>query len=157
MTTTYVTKECRHCKQLLPLTDFWRNSASKDRHQNICITCESGLAVHKRTPPEKRIHKIHVYHGKGDTIQDRFDYLMKSKEGKPCECCGNYEHPKCYDYHHVDESTKSFQLSAIKKLGSKINMELLKAEIAKCILVCNSCHRKIHLGLVTILKRENER
>jgi hypothetical protein len=52
----------------------------------------------------------------------------------------------CLDFHHLDPSTKDRPLAqAVNRGWSK---ERLLKEIAKCILVCSNCHRKIEAGLI---------
>ena len=49
------------------------------------------------------------------------------------------------DFHHIDPSTKEFNISGGTKAISK-----LKQEVDKCILVCSNCHREIHAGLINV-------
>lgn len=48
-----------------------------------------------------------------------------------------------FDFHHLDESTKSFAISSA--LNDK-SMAKLKEECKKCVLLCANCHRIHHLG-----------
>jgi len=45
-------------------------------------------------------------------------------------------------FHHRDPATKLF-----KVLSGNHSEEALKAEIAKCDVVCKKCHRKIHVRM----------
>lgn len=66
--------------------------------------------------------------------------LVKYKGGK-CEICGYNKCLGALDFHHLDPSKKDFTIS-----DSNIykNLDKLKEEIDKCILVCANCHREIH-------------
>lgn len=66
--------------------------------------------------------------------------LVKYKGGK-CEICGYNKCLGALDFHHLDPSQKDFTIS-----NSNIykNLDKLKEEVDKCILVCANCHREIH-------------
>lgn len=53
------------------------------------------------------------------------------------------------DFHHIDESTKEFELS---QRDLTRNWEKIVAEAKKCLLVCANCHREIHAGIVVLDK-----
>lgn len=56
-----------------------------------------------------------------------------------CRRCGEMD-PACLDFHHV--GTKTFEVS--KRAWR--NLDLLRAEIAECVVLCANCHRKLHAG-----------
>ena len=65
--------------------------------------------------------------------------LVEYKGGE-CEICGYNKCIEALDFHHKDPTQKDFNISK-----SKIcNIETLKKEVDKCILVCANCHREIH-------------
>lgn len=68
--------------------------------------------------------------------------LVDEHGGKCCRC----QYDNCIDglaFHHVDEKTKSFEISSS---GGR-NLTLLRAEARKCILLCLICHAEKHAGL----------
>jgi len=65
--------------------------------------------------------------------------LVEYKGGQ-CEICGYNKCVAALDFHHRDESTKSFGVSD----GNTRSLEKAKAEADKCILACANCHREIH-------------
>lgn len=68
--------------------------------------------------------------------------LIKDLYGTSCVVCG---YDKCYaalEFHHVDMSTKEYQIS--KLVGNFSRIDTLLKELEKCILVCSNCHREIH-------------
>ncbi len=75
--------------------------------------------------------------------------LVKYKGGK-CERCGYNKSLYALHFHHVNPNEKDFSLSEYFKKSSKIDMDLFKKEIDKCILVCANCHAEIHEELNTI-------
>lgn len=75
--------------------------------------------------------------------------LVKYKGGK-CEICGYDKCITALEFHHLNPSEKDFSLS-----NSKIhNLEKLKKEADKCILVCSNCHREIHFNIDEAQKKE---
>lgn len=95
------------------------------------------------------------------TYADRRDYLIKAVKkrrthlrekavvegGGKCQICGYNREITALEFHHKDESQKDFGLS---QRGLTRSWEKIKAEIAKCILVCANCHREIHAGLLQL-------
>jgi hypothetical protein len=94
---------------------------------------------------------------------DRREYLskatnirrlrMKKKlvdiKGGECQICGYSRCLVALDFHHIDESTKEFELSQ-RDLTRK--WEKIVEEAKKCLLVCANCHREIHAGIVVLDK-----
>jgi hypothetical protein len=70
-------------------------------------------------------------------------YVSQDKE-RGCQQCGE-THPRCLDYHHRDRATKHLAISVLK--SRSYSLEILKAEIEKCDLLCANCHRKLEDSL----------
>lgn len=66
--------------------------------------------------------------------------LIDYKGGK-CEICGYNKNIAALEFHHINPEEKDFSIS-----DSNIykNLEVLKREVDKCMLVCANCHREIH-------------
>lgn len=75
-----------------------------------------------------------------DRRRKKKDRLIDMHGGKCVDCSGVFE-SYVYDFHHLDESQKSFELG-----NSNMNRswESLVKEAAKCVLLCSNCHRKRH-------------
>jgi hypothetical protein len=69
-------------------------------------------------------------------------WLLAYKNKYPCKC-GEGD-PACLDFHHVD-GKKEINVSLVTKRAWSI--ERLKAEVAKCVILCANCHRKEHAKL----------
>jgi len=66
--------------------------------------------------------------------------ILKEEYGGKCTKCG---YNKCMDalqFHHVDPTKKEFSLG----LARQKNLDKLRKEMDKCILVCSNCHIEIH-------------
>ena len=60
---------------------------------------------------------------------------------KECQQCGE-DHPAVLDLHHLDPAVKEFNLSWAA--ANNRSLDKLEAEIAKCVVLCANCHRKLH-------------
>lgn len=58
-----------------------------------------------------------------------------------CEFCGE-NHPACLDFHHKDATTKKDEVG--RMVHQCLREEVILAEIAKCMVLCANCHRKLH-------------
>lgn len=67
--------------------------------------------------------------------------LIKLKGGK-CEKCGYSKNISALEFHHIDPSTKEFNLD--ERHLSNTTIEKILKESDKCILVCSNCHKEIH-------------
>ena len=74
----------------------------------------------------------------------RTKQLLVEYKGGECEVCGYNKCVEALEFHHIDESTKSFQIS-----GSTRSLEKQKAEADKCVMLCANCHRELHAGLIS--------
>lgn len=63
-------------------------------------------------------------------------FVLQLKEDGACLNCGT-EDPRVLDFHHRDPSNKLFKISA----AGRFPLRLIKAEVAKCDLLCANCHR----------------
>jgi len=87
-----------------------------------------------RSKPENKNREIARRH-KRDA---RFNaWFLPIRQQLRCEYCGS-----AYDilFHHRDPSDKRFEISS----ASRYRYDLVMAEIAKCDIICRSCHVKHH-------------
>ena len=68
------------------------------------------------------------------------EWFKEYKKSLSCESCGE-NHPACLDFHHERPEDKKFDLGRPRNRSS---FKVLKAEIAKCRVLCSNCHRKEH-------------
>lgn len=91
----------------------------------------------QRTRVKTYKDKIRVEHTK---LIDEF-----KKDG--CSLCSE-KTPCCLSAHHVGSSKKEHRISAAWRRG--LGVERFRNELAKCICLCENCHRKVHCGLIKI-------
>lgn len=107
---TYTTYECKICHKVV------KRGRSNGNRGNVCNSCR------------QKYRKIQMK-------QKAIDYL-----GGKCSVCGYDKCMDAFDFHHIDESTKEFNIS----LNFNLAWEKLKNELDKCELLCANCHREIH-------------
>lgn len=72
---------------------------------------------------------------------------LVAEAGGSCQVCGYDRYLGALQFHHLDPSVKSFSLS---RRGCTRAFAELKAEAAKCVLLCANCHAEVESGLVTL-------
>ena len=72
----------------------------------------------------------------------RTKQLLVEYKGGSCEFCGYNKCVEALEFHHIDETTKEFNIS-----GSTKSLDRQKTEANKCYLLCANCHRELHAGL----------
>ena len=70
--------------------------------------------------------------------QERKAFIHECKVGKVCMNCPESDIDKL-EFHHVNPATKLFTIGR-----SDRSIKAIILEMAKCILLCNSCHHKTH-------------
>lgn len=65
------------------------------------------------------------------------EWYTKYKATLHCRNCGEWR-PECLHFHHRDPRQKEFNVSEWIRNG--VSLETLKAEIAKCDVLCANCH-----------------
>ena len=73
--------------------------------------------------------------------------ILVAEAGGRCAICGYDRCVGALHFHHIDPSTKRFHLSM---QGATRALATLRAEMAKCVLLCANCHAEVELGLVTL-------
>lgn len=105
----------------MPFKDPQRKKEYNQRYQK---------SWHQRNK-ERRLTRI--YQQKVDT----YWYIQDLKAGLRCAYCG-FNHPAALQFHHRNKEDKLFNIG--EAVYRKINLEKVKQEIAKCIVICANCH-----------------
>lgn len=67
--------------------------------------------------------------------------------GGRCGICGYDRSTSALTFHHLDPSEKEFSFAA---LGNTRAWHKMKAEAAKCVMLCHNCHAEVHDGAIVI-------
>lgn len=114
-----------------------------------CMMCDSLIKNARKkfcSLTCKRKHDNSKY--QNYTAQKRRGMARKAEAlkllGSKCsnKSCGYNKNIAALCFHHIDESTKLFELDL--RAFSNSSPELLHDEIKKCILLCHNCHMELH-------------
>jgi hypothetical protein len=122
----------------------------------ICSKCGIEKPIteyHKNGFDNKGIQKYRGYCKKCANKQEMERYWAKREfidsQRTSCEKCGE-SRSYVLDFHHKNSSDKDFTIGQLRK-GS---LDIIQAEIDKCVCLCANCHREFHYLEKTGLKLE---
>jgi len=118
-------KICNVCKENKEIKLF-------SKGQRECKACRK-LRDAEHYQENRAAHRAKVGKRKKESKEMIDSFKVK------CENCG-VNHPAVLDFHHKDPSTKLFDITS--KVGGQPDM--IKKEIAKCIVLCSNCHKILH-------------
>lgn len=118
------TKICPRCNTEKTLDDFYLDKR-RNAPVRYCKSCNSDICA-------KRARQIKIK-------------CVEYKGGK-CQECGYDKCIAALEFHHIDRSKKISNISKIKTSSWKN----IKAELDKCVLLCNRCHREVEDGCLIL-------
>jgi hypothetical protein len=77
----------------------------------------------------------------------RVKEILVEEAGGRCRVCGYDLYVGALHFHHLDPSTKRFQVSHAGTTGS---LQAMREEARKCVLLCANCHAEVEAGLVLL-------
>lgn len=89
--------------------------------------------AHKESERRKALERITRRRTKS------YEYVDHIKSTTPCADCGETFPSVCMDFDHCKDQEKIGNVSRLVNLGK--SLDIIKAEIDKCELVCACCHR----------------
>lgn len=103
---------------------------------SICRPCKQvyDREYHAKRSPDQKARKLALQ--KKRQIENRqflYNYLLLH----PCVTCGEAD-PVVLEFDHIDQATKSSAVSIMVDHSLKS----IKAEIAKCRVLCANCHKR---------------
>lgn len=135
--------ECTVCKVTKPLTaeHFYPVQSRLTNFDVMCRDCRNDY--HRKHRRETKTDETRAKDNakSKQKYQEAKRVFVEYKGGK-CEHCGvvyDYTNSCIFDFHHIDPSTKEYEIGK-----RSLNFEKTKPELDKCILLCSNCHRKIH-------------
>jgi hypothetical protein len=69
------------------------------------------------------------------------EMVNEYKQECGCKECGSQSE---LELHHIDPTTKVKDVATL--ISQSTSWTKLRTEILKCVVVCKSCHKKIHYG-----------
>ena len=131
------------------------------RIRTTCNICDvklttSNTYVRKSGPrkgqiPNKRCKQCSI---KQVGIKDKLRKRRKKQElvnlcGGKCSTCGYHKNYASLAFHHINPSTKSFNINQLNM--NKYPWKRILKEVKKCILLCHNCHYELHHPELSIL------
>jgi transposase-like protein len=77
----------------------------------------------------------------------RVKEILVEEAGGACRICGYDVYVGALHFHHLDPSTKRFQVSHAGTTGA---LKTMREEARKCVLLCANCHAEVEAGLVLL-------
>lgn len=140
------TKYCTKCGVEKDESEFYKDCSHKDGLSSRCRTCDSEKYKQWRVQNLDHLNEYKKsWRETNRTAQQgitkrRHDKLHSRVESYKTACvkCGELR-KYVIDYHHINNSDKSFTVGR----GDKC-FETLKQELLKCICLCRNCHAEFH-------------
>lgn len=88
---------------------------------------------------EDREEVIHHRRARRNAHQNRLQMIVNSAKSRPCTDCGVQYPSYVMDLDHI-RGEKVMAVGAM--VARSVSYERLRAEIAKCDVVCSNCHRE---------------
>jgi transposase-like protein len=77
----------------------------------------------------------------------RVKQLLVAEFGGACRRCGFADYEGALQFHHLDPTTKAFQVGG---RGLTRSLDQLRREASKCVLLCANCHAMVEAGVATL-------
>jgi hypothetical protein len=122
-------KACTKCGEAKPLDEFYVNRRARDGKTSWCKACQKAAvasyydSTRQREKNRSRVALVREW--------------LWAEKSKPCERCGNTYHPVAMQFDHLPEFEKEFQVAIMSAFKG---LDRLRAERAKCQLLCANCH-----------------
>lgn len=82
---------------------------------------------------------LNKYQARKKRALDILEKVREIKKSIGCQKCGEND-PICLDFHHLND--KEFEIGI--SVNGHVSLARIEKEIAKCIVLCANCHRKLH-------------
>lgn len=141
LSSMYCSKKCTHKYH------YDKKLGKVGIHTKKCRTCEkefrpNSSAAFCSDHCKKEEHLKRSKRSYNRIRNEMKQWAIKYKGGK-CSKCEEF-HIACLQFHHLDPKQKDFTIGESCKINSRINKEIIRKELDKCILICANCHFKLH-------------
>lgn len=127
-------KICSGCKENFSLDYFCKKSRNKDGLSHYCKMCRARSAKNYYDNNEEMRKKLKERND--DHLKRNREFILEFLNSNPCVDCGE-NRPICLDFDHQKDKRGSVS----KLMNTRVSIESLKKEIAKCEVRCANCHR----------------
>lgn len=124
------------------------NDLRREGKREVELVCKRhGLTRHVSVVSERRLRCAKCNAEAVARRRRKVKEMLVAEAGGACALCGYARHPAALQFHHLDPTTKSFGLGV---RGITRSLEKLRAEAAKCVLLCANCHAELEVGAVDL-------
>ena len=102
------------------------------------------IKVRHRTKLQAKQKAERNYNGVRDWLRNTKRKLVEYKGGK-CILCGYNKYVGALHFHHINPSSKEFEVT--ERIRA---FERMKKESDKCVILCANCHAEVHAGISSI-------
>lgn len=130
-------RHCPKCGQNKLTSEFAKNKNKKDGLGSWCKSCTNVIVKLWYDKPENKLkHKNKLLNRRELNKKKLVEHF-----GNRCLDCDNSYPSCCYDFHHLDGSTKENSFANMNTNGWE---SISKEIIGKCVMLCSNCHRIRH-------------
>ena len=129
-------KKCSKCGNTKKISDFPFRNKSKGTRHSACNNCQKVIRKESYERNKKTTYERNKRNKDKNII-----WFKEYKSSLKCSKCDE-NHPSCLDFHHIDKSTKKYDVSEM--IHGTYSRKLIIEEIEKCVILCANCHRKRH-------------
>ena len=103
-----------------------------------CVSAKQREGYHAVPGRKERTNQASLErYRKNSTISAEYTNNYKADHG--CSQCEESD-PICLDFHHVEEKVRSIS----ELIWGSFDLETVKEEMKRCVVLCSNCHRKLH-------------
>lgn len=142
-----LTKRCTACGNHRLLLEEFNKSATRREHRRAhCKVCERKQArICYRQNPEPYKRRARLFNQERSRWRMAEADRIRSEMG--CLLCGERT-VAVLDFHHLVGNSKGRQGGVPVTRAAGNSDAQFRAELARCVVLCANCHRKLHHGLV---------
>jgi hypothetical protein len=131
------TRACTKCGVVKPMEEFgWKDRPRGKRHA-VCKECTAVRSSNWYYQNQDR-QKENVKRNNQNYREVAREYVWKYLSTHPCTQCGESD-PIVLEFHH--KGNKDIEISRL--IGRGASIEIIQAEIDKCVVLCSNCHRRL--------------
>ena len=127
-----LSKSCSKCGLTKSLGEFAK------RNEKLASECKE---CHKLYAHNHYLNNHDYYLAKAENRRHSLrKWFTNLKRGLKCKNCGEADW-RCLDFNHLDPKTK--EMGVANLVNRKAGKQHILEEIAKCVVLCANCHRKV--------------
>lgn len=132
-------KVCVKCKEEKPHAEFYKQARRYDGFYPYCKQCHcAAVRARNRLNGPRQVGAIWA------AKMDAAKALALEAKTRPCVDCDKTWPPQIMHFHHRDPAAKTANVA--KLVRTRPHLDLVRAEIEKCDVLCPNCHALRHLA-----------